>query len=532
MTKRRTMQQVPAARWWLLGAGAFFFLGACALPDRIPYSGPCESDADCGDAYRCSAEQVCVAGAIESDGGTAGGDGGVESDAGIVDSGVVDGGEDAGEQDGGVADGGPADAGADAGEVDAGEVDAGVDGGPPGPWQYVFEGQAFSDGEFTSTFVGAGALRIAEGETSGTYTSPIFGPAEQATLRTFQLELDEPTGRPLPAMVGDASEQEFFTSGGADLTDLVMLLQFDGTPRTLNQGDSILDSSLAQMDVVLVDNPPFGNSEVTDGKVGGAAFIAYEDYLDVTSALSDPLFAFSPDSTTEDFTFSMWMKVGQCEVAGDDNLIGLGGENPHIWLGLDCPEGVANFRQTNDPGNGGAAAVGITEIDDNRWHHLVGVRRTEAARVELFVDGVLAGTDGLPAGPLSQFTEGMFLGNFPIGVPPLWDYQSEIFVDEVAVFRRALSVSEIFKLYRRGATAVRGQLKACDAPDCAGEVFFGDGLETSSFYEASRDGSLGQPAPFEVSREGSYFQFQLELEADAPGLDVGVQRVFLEATAE
>jgi len=85
------------------------------------------------------------------------------------------------------------------------------------------------------------------------------------------------------------------------------------------------------------------------------------------------------------------------------------------------------------------------------------------------------------------------------------DYDGEI--DELAVYNRVLSDTEILERYKRGVLNVRFQIRSCPTLDCLGVLWTGpDGTETTYFSE---DGNTADSPPqFDITvSDARYFQY-------------------------
>jgi hypothetical protein len=375
----------------------------------------------------------------------------------------------------------------DAGDVDAGPADAGpVDAGPGFPWTFVDDTAAdFALG--VSLNVGTTTpgpptnATLVSGELTGSHESRVFSMGGfTGRPVSVEIETEGPIWTPIPHQVVDDTEAQNYPSDGLDLTDLVMLVGFDGASMGSVAHQTIVDDDSGNgMALSFFDNAPLGNSQFEPGVVGQSLFIAREDYVIVDSASANPLFAFDDET----FTFALWFKTEGCDVS-EDNAVGIGGELPHIWIGASCPDGTAVFVVGDDAAGSSIGADSSLIVADGEWHHLVGVKSAAPEQILLYVDGAVVGSATQPWGTFSNFTKDIFLGNFPIGTAPLWNYESEISVDEVAIFRRALSAAEVKSLYSRAASRLLFFVKACPTVDaCASADFVGPfGTTTPGFH--------------------------------------------------
>ncbi len=152
-----------------------------------------------------------------------------------------------------------------------------------------------------------------------------------------------------------------------------------------------------------------------------------------------------------------------------------------LWVKGTAPTGLS-YLLAKGPANGGnasyafytltgglqfyvSAASGLTlsadaggSIWNNAWHHVVGVY--DGASVQLYVDGVQVGTGSAANGALqynaSAFTPDLFVGTYALvpGVYPSGNLPFKGQLDEIGVFNRALTPTEIQKVASQGGRGV------------------------------------------------------------------------------
>ncbi len=180
----------------------------------------------------------------------------------------------------------------------------------------------------------------------------------------------------------------------------------------------------------LVDKSGNGNDAVnhgatwtSNGKIGGA----YEfdgNYLSVPDNFASIIGEGS-------FTISLWYKGLQ-----SSTFIGLAGSTPSVYHGYAIENSDGHLRSwiNND------IHTGNTYINDNKWHYLVILREGDIGR--LYVDG----TKDLPDYNTSKGTLDSSVKSFWIGGWGSVGYLSNGTIDEVRLYNRALTDSEVKKL--------------------------------------------------------------------------------------
>jgi hypothetical protein len=180
----------------------------------------------------------------------------------------------------------------------------------------------------------------------------------------------------------------------------------------------------------LVNSPAW-----TGGKVGGGALslngsTSYVNLISLTSL------GFSTN-----FTYMAWIKLTS-NPGGAANIVGLanGGGGGNSWeiLAVTPSPSQINYRFNNSSGS--LNALGGTTLNNNQWYHLaVSVNGTS---ITIYLNGISDGSGVGYASFLQTPTAGSF-GTFPgqavQNFPGL--------IDDVRIYNRALSASEIQALY-------------------------------------------------------------------------------------
>jgi Pentaxin family. len=88
---------------------------------------------------------------------------------------------------------------------------------------------------------------------------------------------------------------------------------------------------------------------------------------------------------------------------------------------------------------------------DSLWHHVAAVCDESNGRVSLYVDGILRGTTTITAGTgLLSSTRSMSIGARQSGNGTPFDNQFVGLIDEVALYRTALSSNQVLNHYPGG----------------------------------------------------------------------------------
>lgn len=475
-------------------AGVCQDIGFCSFPDE-----GCDSGQRYGE-HAGALSHTCVPTAPGPTGdGSGGDDGAVSLDGAATTSGT----------DGATSTGPP-----------GGDSSMGADG-TTGDAEIVFtddelEGE-FGEGTFVDTVWSGDDVRLQPGQVAGQFVSRVFdaqGP--DAAWQTIAWTPGAPYGKPLPA--GEAAESGY-VQDGIDMSGNVLLLRFD-------------ERGMLPSGAVVADLSGHGNAAevvapsglpTSEGKLGRAVVDGADTYLRV--AMSDDL-----QLGTEDFTWAMWAKTTS-DCAGPDvssNQVYLGTEDEgvdraHVWFGCVRPlssscasatgGGFAGgtFRAVHDADDGGFC--GTTDITDGQWHHMAVVKSGHPdSTLLLYVDGQLeASVDTTFAAPIEFFDDPeVAIGAFSNG-----SFQAAVSLDELAIWRRALSEEEIGALHRRGAHRLRLEVRACDDAACVGEAFEGPGGASEAFEDPADGLSPPGPQPLGTMPIGRWFQYSVSFQSDA-----------------
>ncbi len=198
------------------------------------------------------------------------------------------------------------------------------------------------------------------------------------------------------------------------------------------------------------------------GKVGQAfSFDGVDDFVRIEDNSNLRL-------GTGEITFDAWIKASPSNtfraIAAKVGLtfpfpgyaLRIADDNKVEFFAVDCATGSCGF---SGPGGGGSRQPvrSISVVADNTFHHVAGVRRSDGT-LEIYVDGVLENTR------LEPLRNTDSADPFTIGeidaVGPEQPFNG--LIDEVDIYNRALSASEIQSIYNAGSA---GKCKECTPPE-------------------------------------------------------------------
>jgi len=157
-------------------------------------------------------------------------------------------------------------------------------------------------------------------------------------------------------------------------------------------------------------------------------------------------------ANTDSFSIELWAKL---DAGCADTQVFIGRDEPgtgtplHWWVG--CSAGLAKVRISDTNGDSYSIAS-TTSIADGQWHHIAAVRNAAESRMRFYIDGIQE--------PSIHTTYlGDFSGSAPVDVGAMGGgYFFRGALDEVSIYRRALSSDEIAAHYNGGSG-----MSYCDA---------------------------------------------------------------------
>ncbi|PRY11231.1 putative secreted protein (Por secretion system target) [Pontibacter ummariensis] len=155
------------------------------------------------------------------------------------------------------------------------------------------------------------------------------------------------------------------------------------------------------------------------------------------------------------FSIELWVKT-TASTAGNRVFIGRDAEDSymHWWVGAD-EKGQAGFQLLNTDFDGTYVGNSGPKLNDGKWHQVVAVRNSKQQLNSLYVDGALV------AEKSHVYRKGFStLAAVTFGYMKITDgYHYEGTLDEVKLFGRALSASEIQERYSKVYGAITELIK-------------------------------------------------------------------------
>ncbi len=376
----------------------------------------------------------------------------------------------------------------------------------------------FDDGSYTDTqwnassdTVGLDATGLTNG--SGVYTSKIFDAESAIDWESLTWETLHPTYKPL---MDDRKQDLTYPDTGVDMHEATFLMHLDETSGQVY--DSSGNGFVGYVDYVhgTPSNPTVYGAE---GRINTALDFSGDARSEVVIDDSE-----NPNAYTDVISYGVWFKADSFR-----NWAGLltrmyawpsyGGGGYNLQVGtvqrIACGSGV----YTNSD----------FMPDTDKWYHAVCVY--DGSQMRLYVNGELQSdvdtvtlTKSNDHGVLKN---DIILGDFYArGTSLNFDGQ----IDEAFIMHKALSASEVYEMYRRGANRLKLQVRSCADDTCSTENFTGpDGTTSTYFTEQTNVSEFPPNMSLDNVSSNQYFQFEATLETDNSAISPQLQCVKINA---
>ncbi|RJQ55793.1 MAG: LamG domain-containing protein, partial [Nitrospiraceae bacterium] len=327
-------------------------------------------------------------------------------------------------------------------------------------------------------------------DASGYFTSRIIDAGASTSWSALSWTPQRPYYKELP---DNAQSETAYPEGNADMTGNVLLMHMNEDNWNGAAGE-VYDSSGSGNHGTAYN----GVNTSAGGKFGRAGnFNGVSGYIKV------------PDSDSLDLTGPMtitaWIYPRN---AGGSNQGGIVSKNNGAVSGT-------GYKFSIDEGNCYTRSLMFNwscsdpdVLTYNQWQHVAVVY--DGINAFFYVDAVPAGTD--QPYPRAANTLDIAIGSwFSSGAAKIFDG----YIDEVAIYNRALTAQEIIDSYVRGAVRLKYQARSCDDSACDGENFSGPDGTSSTYYSELSNSTADLPAdiPLFVT-DSRYFQYKAYLETD------------------
>lgn len=348
--------------------------------------------------------------------------------------------------------------------------------------QSDFNNGTYSDTQWngTNNWVELDSTGLSNG--NGIYTSQIYDAESNVTFDTIEWKTTRPVQKELP---NNTQTESSYNSGHMNMTGNLVLFHMNESSGTIT------------------DDSGQGNDGSNNGAFYGAngilkTSLRFDGVNDVVIINDDPLLHM------QNFTLSGWFYKYT------------GGSGIQILLAKQYGSSYQNSFALYEASNtfrffGRIGASNITvdsgiDLPENTWTHFAATY--DGSSIILYLNG-----GNVAINPVSGVVQ---YDASPITIGADDDSSVENFsyffngnIDEVAVFNRALSETEIQDMYLRGALGLQFQIRSCDDAACDTEQFLGPDGTTGSTYSELDNATPTYPIiPVTNLPDNQYFQYR------------------------
>ncbi len=357
------------------------------------------------------------------------------------------------------------------------------------PINFTDNNQSTFNGSYTNTLYNTNnsLINLVSPNKTGSYTSNIKDNSTPSTWSTFSWIPNRPAGKNLP---NNAITEVGYPTGNANMTGNVLLMHLDE-----NGGATTFTDSSGSGNNGSCVNP--NCPAMVAGKLGSSSNFT----TGLNPAENNPITI--PHSAnlnlTNQFTLGVWFyQVATSGWTGYGHLVGKG-------VGFSPPSGSFSISGGNtywrvflvDPVNNSYQYQDGTWIGYNTWVYIVFTFDNGVGKI--YLNNSLISTKVFP------FTS-IRTNNLPVKI----GYgQYNGMIDEVAIYNRPLSATEISDTYKRGALNLKHQVRSCASADCSDASFVGPDGTANTYYSEATNITNSTPS-FSLANVANnrYFQYK------------------------
>jgi hypothetical protein len=339
-----------------------------------------------------------------------------------------------------------------------------------------------TDNDSTSTGFGGGThnqtqwnsgnnwLELQAGQTSGDFISRVMDAGTIAAWNSISWVPQRPFYKELPDNKG---VETAYPTGNADMTGNVLLMHMNEASGT------IVDYSGEGNDGTTYGGATYG----TDGKFNTAlSFDGVNDYIQASLG----------SDIGNSFTMGAWFYADSLPNDTWQGIVTNADGEPGIWI----------YGNRIDYWANGGSHLSADSISTNTWYHVAIV--FDGSNGRLYINGQLD-----PNSPASLASDS--ITTIKIG-SSWWDEYYRGIIDEVSIWDRTLSASEILDHYKRGVLRLKYQVRSGSTNPPTGNFIGPDGT-TGTYYSELSNSTTGLPSLSLTNVSNNrYFQYKAYLE--------------------
>lgn len=338
---------------------------------------------------------------------------------------------------------------------------------------------------------------------SGTYTSRIIDALASTSWSTLSWTPSQPYLKELP---NSAASETAYSAGNADMSNNVLLMHMNESSGT------VADTSGSAHDGSCTNCPTYAstglfNTALNFDGSNDVVTISDHDDLDGGNKYSFSMWVNPTALATRDCFISKWNSTS----GGTGNSWGIrtssaNADELDIIIAANSTDTASNYYTTSN-----------ADLQAGVWSHVVVVydgTLTAANRVAVYVNNILKSgsvTGTLPTSLQNSNKTVTIARQFVVSVTQHF-YNGAM--DELALFKRALTSTDVANLYKRGAQRLRLQVRSCNDGACLGENFVGPDGSTGTYFEEQDSSTVSLPSASLAAAvsDNRYFQYRATYE--------------------
>jgi len=314
-------------------------------------------------------------------------------------------------------------------------------------------GGDFDEGTYVNTFHNGTFVMLSANNLTGTYTSKIFDAGGIATWNNFSWISQLCYGCELPN--NGVTETGDFLSF-INMSENLLLLHLNENPGTVFADDSGNNNTVTCSGTrcpTQSTNAKFNTSLNFDGN---------NDRINIAETADLNYFG-------DSLTLEAWVYPDRFSNSNGDGFPTIIDKDYNSQFSMYFSnEGGGNGGITVDLWTGGDDSISSNSIyPDDNWYHIVFTY--DGSQMKIYVNSVLDNT-GSASGDIDVNTKDILIGSGWSGLSQN-NYLFDGIIDEVAIYNRSLSQTEITQRYSRGILDLNISARTCDDDACSGESF-------------------------------------------------------------
>lgn len=360
------------------------------------------------------------------------------------------------------------------------------------PISFLDNSQITFNGTFSNTQydINNSWVKLISG-TTGTYTSSIKDATSNSSWNSFAWIPNRPTGKNLP---NNKQIETGYPTGNADMTGNVLLTHLDEVSGATTFSDSSGNGNNGSCGTTICPTMTAGILGNTPNFSAGSNFVKIND--------SNSL------KLTNKFTLEAWFnQIATTSWTSYGNILEKGFTTDVNQNGYSFSGFGSYWRVFLGNPSGGYAYQDITWLSFNTWIHMVFTFDNGLGTV--YLNGNLFNTHTFPM-------TSVVVNNLPLKIG---SGQYNGYIDEVAIFNRVLSATEIADTYKRGALNLKHQIRSCASANCSDASFVGPDNTANTFYSEINNNSNTTPAfNFSNLAANRYIQYKTTFNSAVTGI--------------